>query len=106
MFAIFRLGDKQYRAEIGKSIKMEKIEAEEGSEFELKDLVMLVDEKSNLIVDKNTLSKYKIIGNVLKQYRDKKILVFKKKRRKGYARTKGHRQYKTLFEVKSIVSNV
>ena len=54
------------------------------------------------MLDKNELSKYKVNGTIIKQFREDKVIAYKKKRRQGYERKRGHRQYKTLVLIKSI----
>ena len=94
-FAIFQTGGKQYRVQNGDTIKVEKINAEGDVEF---DKVLMVGDKiGNPYVDGA-----RVIATVVEQKRDDKVLVFKKKRRQNYRRTKGHRQYLTVLKIKEI----
>ena len=101
MFGIIARGDKQYKVVPSEACEFEKIDGAEGDEILLDRLIMLSD-KDNVIMEENELSKYSVKGKILKQYRDDKVIVFKKKRRKDYTRKRGHRQYKTLVLIDSI----
>ena len=94
-FAIFQTGGKQYRVQNGDTIKVEKLDAAGDVEF---DKVLMVGDKiGNPYVDGA-----RVIATVVEQKRDDKVLVFKKKRRQNYRRTKGHRQYLTVLKIKEI----
>ena len=96
-FAIFQTGGKQYRVQNGDTIKVEKINAESGKEIEFDKILMLGDRIGNPYVDGA-----RVIATVVEQKRDDKVLVFKKKRRQNYRRTRGHRQYITVLKIKEI----
>ena len=96
-FAIFQTGGKQYRVQNGDTIKVEKIDAESGKEIEFDKILMLGDRVGNPYVDGA-----RVIATVVEQKRDDKVLVFKKKRRQNYRRTRGHRQYITVLKIKEI----
>jgi large subunit ribosomal protein L21 len=102
MFGIIAVGSKQYKVIPGEACEFEKFDKKEGEDIELKGFVV-VDNDGDAVIDAKKLSKYKAVGTILKQYRDDKVMVFKKKRRQGYTRTRGHRQYKTLVLIKEIV---
>jgi large subunit ribosomal protein L21 len=91
-YAIFQTGGKQYRAKAGDIIKVEKIKADGKVEF---DQVLMVGDK----VGNPMLAGAKVVCEILEQKRADKILVFKKKRRHNYRRTKGHRQHITVVKV-------
>lgn len=94
-FAIFQTGGKQYRVQAGDTIKVEKINAENDVEFDK--VLMVGDKVGNPYVDGA-----RVIATVVEQKRDDKVLVFKKKRRQNYRRTRGHRQYLTVLKIKEI----
>ena len=94
-FAIFQTGGKQYRVAQGDIIKVEKLNATGTVEF---DQVLMVGDK----VGTPFLDGAKIVAEVVEQKRADKILVFKKKRRQNYRRTKGHRQYITVPKITDI----
>jgi len=101
MYAVFKTGGKQYRAVKGDTLKIEKLEAEEGEAIEF-DQVLLVGEGENLKVGTPLVSGGKVKAKVLAQARDKKVDVIKFRRRQNYRRTHGHRQHFTLVEVTGI----
>ncbi len=98
MKAIFVTGGKQYMVEEGQELYVEKLDQEEGKEIVF-DEVLYVDGK----VGTPTVKGAKVVAKVLKQGKQKKILVFKYKPKKKYRRTQGHRQPYTKILIKSIV---
>ncbi len=94
-FAIFQTGGKQYRVKAGDIVKVEKLDAEGKVEF---DQVLMVGDK----IGTPFVSGAKVIADVVEQKRADKILVFKKKRRQNYRRTKGHRQFITVLKITEI----
>ena len=94
-FAIFQTGGKQYRVQNGDTIKVEKLNAEGDIEF---DQVLMVGDK----IGNPYVEGARVIATVVEQKRDDKVLVFKKKRRQNYRRTRGHRQYITVLKIKEI----
>ena len=98
MKAIFVTGGKQYMVEEGQELYVEKLDQEENSEVVF-DEVLYVDGK----VGTPTVKGAKVVAKVLKQGKQKKILVFKYKPKKKYRRTQGHRQPYTKILIKSIV---
>lgn len=101
MYAIVSTGGKQYKVAEGDIIDIEKLEAEEGQTVTFGD-VLFLNNGSQAVTDAEALSKVVVEGEVLKQYRDKKVLVFKFRRRKRYQRTRGHRQYLTKVRITKI----
>lgn len=102
MYAVIRTGGKQYKVQPGDVLKVEKIEQNLGSEFDLTDVLMVGGE--TLHVGQPVLQNAKVTVVVTKQARAPKVIVFKKKRRQGYRRTQGHRQYFTELFVKAITA--
>lgn len=100
MYAVVETGGKQYRVAPGDIVRIEKIDKPVGEKIEL-DKVLLVHGEDKLSVGE-TLKDAKVIGEVAAQGRERKVLIFKKKRRKGYQRTKGHRQYYTSVKITEI----
>jgi len=94
-FAIFQTGGKQYRVKAGDIIQIEKLKADGRVEFD--QVLMLGDRVGTPFV-----SGARVIGDVVEQTRADKILVFKKKRRQNYRRTKGHRQHLTVVKISEI----
>ena len=101
MFAVIRSGGKQYRVAPGQTIRLEKVAGEVGSKVELSE-VLLVDDDGKLQVGSPLVANVKVEATVLENDRAKKILVFKKKRKKQYRRTKGHRQDFTAVRIDKI----
>ncbi len=100
-YAVIRTGGKQYRVVPGDILHVEKLEGEPGAELEFTD-VLMTNCDGNVRVGNPTVSGARVTARVLKQGRAKKILVFKKKRRKGYRRRQGHRQAQTTVRVSAI----
>lgn len=99
MYAIIRTGGKQYRVQAGDVLKVEKLDRALGSEFDITD-ILFVDG----IIGEPTVKDAKVSVVVTEQAKDAKVLVFKKKRRKGYRKTRGHRQLFTKLFISSITS--
>ena len=97
MYAIFVVGGKQYRAQEGDVLYVEKLEGEAGSEVVF-DQVLMVEGK----VGTPLVEGAKVTGTIEKQGRGKKIIVFKMKSKKNYRKKQGHRQAYTKVVIKSI----
>ncbi len=102
MYAIIQTGGKQYRVSPGDTIRVEKLTGQKGEQVELKD-VLLVADGEKLLAGKPRLDNVKITGEILGQHRAPKVIIFKKKRRKGYSKLQGHRQSFTSLKIKEIV---
>lgn len=100
-YAIFKTGGKQYRVEAGDKIDVEKLEAEVGDTVTFEE-VLASGEGDSLSVGSPFVDGAKVTAKVLDQYRAKKVVAFKLKRRKGYHRTKGHRRRLTRLEIVSV----
>lgn len=94
-YAIFQTGGKQYRVAAGDIIKVEKLNADGKVEFD--QVLMLGDKIGTPFVDGA-----RVVAQVLEQKRGDKVLVFKKKRRQNYRRTRGHRQHITVLKITEI----
>ena len=94
-FAIFQTGGKQYRVKVGDVIKVEKLDATGDVTF---DHVLMLGET----VGTPTIDGARVVATVVEQKRAPKVLVFKKKRRQNYRRTRGHRQFVTVLKIKEI----
>ena len=104
MYAVIVSGGAQHRVSEGDILKVQKIDgAEPGSQVEI-DRVLLLQDGSDLVVGQPMVENAKVVVTVLEQARDRKILVFKKKRRKQYRRTHGHRQPFTRLRVDRILA--
>jgi large subunit ribosomal protein L21 len=102
MYALIRSGGKQYRVTPGETIRLEKLAGEVGAKIELGN-VLLVENDGNIQVGNPLIANAKIQATVVEHDREKKILVFKKKRKKQYRRTQGHRQDYTAVRIDNII---
>ncbi len=101
MYAIVETGGKQYRVEPGTLLQVETLPGEVGGTVELGQ-VRLVSGDKGLLVGRPLVQGAKVTAEILGQGRTRSIMVFKKKRRKNYRRTKGHRQGFTKLRVTGI----
>jgi large subunit ribosomal protein L21 len=101
MYAVVRTGGKQHKVSQGDVLRVEKLDAPVGDTVELTDIALL-NTDDDLVVDPKALKSAKVVCEVVRQGRAKKIRVFKKKRRKNYMRTYGHRQHFTELKVQDI----
>jgi large subunit ribosomal protein L21 len=102
MYAVIRSGGKQYRVAPGETVRLETVTGDVGAKVELGD-VLLVENEGKVQVGSPTVANVKIEATVVEQDRSKKILVFKKKRKKQYRRTQGHRQNYTAVRIDNII---
>ncbi|OGQ04312.1 MAG: 50S ribosomal protein L21 [Deltaproteobacteria bacterium RIFCSPLOWO2_01_44_7] len=102
MYAVVQTGGKQYKVAEGDKLFVEKLDQKVGAKVVL-DQVLLIGGNGSLKVGSPFLNNAKIEAEVLEQDRAKKIIVLKKKRRKGYRKKQGHRQAFTVLKVKKIV---
>jgi large subunit ribosomal protein L21 len=98
MYAIFATGGKQYRAQVGDAIYVEKLDGNQGDEVVF-DQVLMVEGKVGTPLVKGA----KVVATVEKQGRSPKIIVFKMKPKKNYRKKQGHRQAYTKVLIKEIV---
>jgi large subunit ribosomal protein L21 len=101
MFAIVNIKGKQYKISENQKLFVPKLSEEVGSKVKFSDVLAYSQDDKSLQVGAPML-KMKIEATVLDHVKDDKVLVFKKKRRKNYRRTKGHRQQYTEIEINSI----
>lgn len=101
MYAVIKTGGKQYKVSQNSEIFVERLNAEEGTEVSLTDIVALHNGKK-LIVDSKTLSAASVVAKVLKNGKARKITVFTYKPKKNEKRKLGHRQLYTKLQVISI----
>jgi len=102
MMAVVETGGKQYKVSPGSMIKVEKLDVEVGKEVVL-DNVLMVKKDEGTIFGDPMVKGARVVAEVVKQDRDKKIIVYKFKRRKGYHRKYGHRQDFTQLRIKEII---
>ena len=97
MYAVIKTGGKQYKVAAGDVVKVEKLAGEEGSVVVFNEVLALGDQIGAPLVSGASVS-----ATVLKQAKDQKVIVFKKKRRQNYRRKNGHRQNITLVKITDI----
>ena len=102
MYAIVDIAGQQYKVEQAKKLKVHRLEAEEGKHVELGNVLLMSDGKT-VNVGTPTVEGARIAVKVLSHGKGDKVLVFKKKRRKGYQKMNGHRQYLTELWVEAIL---
>lgn len=101
MYAIVDLSGKQIVVEEGKNILVDRLPHEEGSSFSL-DNVLFVSDNGSVRIGEPTVSGAEVSAKVIRHTKGDKVLVFKKKRRKGYRKFAGHRQHLTLVSIEKI----
>ena len=101
MYAIVKTGGKQYRVSAGQTVRVEKIDGTVGDNVELSD-VLLVGGGEETIVGQPRVAGASVAAEIVEQGRAKKIIIFKKKRRKGYHKKQGHRQAFTSLKITEI----
>jgi large subunit ribosomal protein L21 len=103
MYAVVVTGGKQYKVEEGDVLRIEKVDGNVGDAVTF-DKVLLVADGENLTIGQPLVENTSVSAQIVEQGKNKKIIVFKFKRRKGYRKTQGHRQPFTAVKIGSIVS--
>lgn len=101
MYAVVKCGGKQIKVAKGDTVSVERLSAEAGETVTLDNVLMIVD-GTEFTVGTPVVEGATVKATVVEQIRDKKVIVFKKKRRKGYTRKKGHRQYLTVLKIEEV----
>jgi large subunit ribosomal protein L21 len=101
MLAVFKTGGKQYSVKAGQILKVEKLEGEKGDNISFKDILAVSEDTKNTI-GSPLVEGAVVEAKILDQIRDKKIIVFKKRKRQNYRSTQGHRQYLTVLKIETI----
>ncbi len=104
MYAVIKTGGKQYKVAANDVIEVERLSAEPGDVVEITD-VLLVGGEGTPVVGAPLVAGAKVSAKVLEQHRGKKIIVFKKRRRKHYQRKNGHRQLLTKLQITEILTD-
>jgi large subunit ribosomal protein L21 len=100
-YAVVRTGGKQYRVAEGDIVKVEKLAGEVGDRITLGD-VLFIGDNGEVKIGAPVVPNAKVTGEIVSQAKAKKVLVFKKKRRKSYSRQRGHRQHQTILKITAI----
>ena len=101
MYAIIRSGGKQYRAEVGATIDVDRLPQAVGDSLEISD-VLLVANGDDTRIGQPRVDGASVTATVVDQFRGKKIIVFKYRQRTNYRRKLGHRQYYTRLRIEDI----
>jgi large subunit ribosomal protein L21 len=101
MFAIVEIAGQQFKVEKDQTLYVHRLPQEEGASIEL-NKVLLVDNNGKVTVGVPTVSGASVKAKVLDHLKGDKVIVFKKKRRKGYRKMNGHRQAFTKIQIESI----
>jgi large subunit ribosomal protein L21 len=101
MYAIVEIAGQQFKIEKDQQIFVHRLDAKEGSKVNF-DKVLLMNDAGKINVGAPVIAGAKVTAKVLEHLKDDKVIVFKKKRRKGYKVKNGHRQYLTKLEIQNI----
>lgn len=101
MYAVIKTGGKQYKVSSGDTVRVEKLAGNVGDAVTLSD-VLLVAREGDIKIGQPTVAGAQVTGKIVDQARADKIIVFKKKRRKGYSKKRGHRQPYTALKIEDI----
>ncbi len=102
MYAIVDIAGQQFKVTKSQKLKVHRLEAEEGKQVELAKVLMVSDGKT-ITVGAPLVDGFRIAATVMGHTKGDKVLVFKKKRRKGYQKLNGHRQYLTELWIEAIL---
>ncbi len=105
-YAVVRTGGKQYRVAEGELVDVERLGGDVGATVTLADVLLVSggDDGEPVRIGTPTVEQAEVTAEIVKQGLDRKIIVFKKKRRKGYKRKQGHRQMQTTLRIIEIRS--
>lgn len=101
MYAVVKTGGKQYRVAAGDTLKVEKLDGEPGQTIQL-DEVLMVNTGGEILLGQPRVAGASVAAEILEQDRDRKVIVFKYRRRKRYRRKNGHRQMYTQLKITGI----
>lgn len=102
MYAIVDIAGQQFKIEKGQEVYVHRLEGKEGSKVDF-DQVLLMDNDGKVNVGTPFIDGARVTATIIEHLKGNKVLVFKKKRRKGYQKLNGHRQYLSLIKIESIL---
>jgi len=103
MYAIVEIAGQQFKVEKDQQLYVHRLEGKEGDKVDFHD-VLLIDDNGNVNVGAPAIDGAKVTAKILQHLKGDKVIVFKKKRRKGYQKKNGHRQFLTQIEINAIVA--
>ena len=103
MYAIVEIGGQQFKVEKDQEVFVDRLDAKEGSKVEF-DRVLMLDNNGKVQVGTPVVDNAKVSAKVVSHLKGDKVMVFKKKRRKGYKKLNGHRQSLSKIQVEDIQS--
>jgi len=101
MFAVIRTGGKQHAVETGHRVKLEKLPGDVGGTLNFSE-VLLIENGDSVSVGQPLVAGAKVTAKIVRQDLDARVTIFKKRRRKGFHKKRGHRQPYTLVEITGI----
>jgi large subunit ribosomal protein L21 len=104
MYAIVKSGGRQYKVAVGEKLEVNRLTAEDGSQIEL-DQVLLISGENTSLIGSPLVEGAKVVATVVGQKRGPKLIVFKYKSKKRYRHRRGHRQELTLLSIDDILAN-
>jgi large subunit ribosomal protein L21 len=102
MFAVVKISGKQYKVEEKQILEVDKIEGNEGDIVQIKEVLLLVNDKGDVKIGKPFVENSLVEAEILEQKRGPKIIVFKYRPKKGYHKKQGHRSWITKILIKKI----
>ncbi|GHV68595.1 hypothetical protein FACS1894199_16080 [Bacteroidia bacterium] len=103
MYAIVEIAGQQFKVEKDRKVYVHRLDAEEGSQVEF-EKVLLMDNNGEVQVGTPQIEGVKVVAKVVKHLKGDKVIVFHKRRRNGYKKKRGHRQYLTQVLIEAIQS--
>lgn len=104
MYAIVDIAGQQFKVEKNQELFVHRLEGKEGGKIQF-DRVLLIDNGGKVTIGAPNIDGAKVDAKILSHLKGDKVLVFKKKRRKGYQKLNGHRQYLTKIQIENILTN-
>ena len=102
MYAVFQTGGKQFRVEAGVRLRIPSLDIEPGDTVTFDNVLLAGDGEQNILVGTPTVDRASVKAEVIRHGRANKIIVFKRKRRKGYRKKQGHRQNFTEIRIEEV----
>ena len=104
MYAVIEKGVHQYKVHLGQFLKLEKLQLRPGQNWRCQQVLLFQEEDGHLVSGTPYVEAAEVQARIIRHGKSKKVLVFKKNRRKGYRRTKGHRQEFTEVYIEALCS--